>query len=45
MPSAFLADNTFPLGKHSLKPYSQSGLTPIKHIFNYQGFVKGTQSY
>ena len=25
----------FPLGKHCLKPYSQSGLTPIKRIFNY----------
>ena len=24
------------MGKHCLKPYSQSGLTPIKHIFNYR---------
>ena len=35
MPYVLLADDVFPLGKHCLKPYSQSGLTPIKHIFNY----------
>ena len=32
----FLADDAFPLGKHCLKSYSQSGLTPIKRIFNYR---------
>ena len=31
----FLVDDPFPLGKSCLKPYSQSGLTPIKRIFNY----------
>ena len=36
MPYAFLADDAFPLGKHCLKPYSQSGLNPIKCIFNYR---------
>ena len=36
MPYIFLADEAFPLGKHCLKPYSQSGLTPIKRIFNYR---------
>ena len=35
MPYNFLADDAFPLGKHCLKPYSQSDLTPIKRIFNY----------
>ena len=36
MPYVFLADDAFSLGKHCLKPYSQSGLTPIKRIFNYR---------
>ena len=36
MPYAFLADDAFPLGKHCLKPYSHSGLDPIKRIFNYR---------
>lgn len=36
MPYVFLADDAFPLGKHCLKPYAQSGLTPIKRIFNYR---------
>ena len=36
MPYVFLANDTFPLGKHCLKVYSQSGLTPIKRIFNYR---------
>ena len=31
----FLADDAFPWGRHCLKPYSQSSLTPIKCIFNY----------
>ena len=35
MPYVFLANDAFPLGKHCLKVYSQSGLTPIKRIFNY----------
>ena len=35
MAYVFLTDDAFPLGKHCLKPYSQSGLTPIKCIFNY----------
>ena len=26
----------FSLGKHCLKPYAHSGLTPIKLIFNYR---------
>ena len=33
---AFLTDVAFPLGKHCLKPYSESYLTPIKRIFNYR---------
>lgn len=36
MPYVFLADDAFPLGEHCLKPYSQSGLTPRKRIFNYR---------
>ena len=36
MSYAFLADDAFPLDKHCLKPYPQSGLTPIKRIFNYR---------
>ena len=36
MPYVFLADDAFPLGKHCLKPYSQSGLTPMKRVFNYR---------
>ena len=36
MPYVFLADDAFPLGKHCLKPYSQSSSTPIKRIFNYR---------
>ena len=36
MSYAFLADDAFPLGKHCLKPYPQSGVTPIKRIFNYR---------
>ena len=32
----FLTDDAFSLGKHCLKLYSQSGLTPIKRIFNYR---------
>ena len=36
MPYVFLADDKFPLGKHCLKPYSQSGLTLIKRIFIYR---------
>ena len=36
MPYVFLGDDAFPLGKHCLKPYSQSGLTPIKRIFSYR---------
>ena len=32
MPYVFLADDTFSLGKHCLKPYSQSDLTPIKRF-------------
>ena len=36
MPYIFLADDAFPLGKHCLKPHSQSSLTPIKRIFNYR---------
>ena len=36
MPYVFLTDDAFSLGKHCLKPYSQSGLTPIKRIFNYR---------
>ena len=36
MPYVFLDDDAFPLDKNCLKPYSQSGLTPIKAIFNYR---------
>jgi len=36
MPYVFLADDAFPLGEHCLKPYSQSGLTPKKRVFNYR---------
>ena len=36
MPYVFLADDAFPLGKHCLKPYSQSGLTLMKRVFNYR---------
>ena len=36
MQYVFLADDAFRLGKHCLKPYLQSGLTPIKRIFNYR---------
>ena len=36
MPYVFLADDTFPLDKHCLKPYSQSDLTLIKRTFNYR---------
>ena len=36
MPYVFLADDAFPLGKYFLKPYSQSGLTPMKRVFNYR---------
>ena len=36
MPYVFLADDVFPLGKHCLRPYSQSGLTPVKRIFDYR---------
>ena len=36
MPYVFLADDAFPLGKHCLKPYSRSGLTPMKRVFNYR---------
>ena len=32
----FLADDAFLLGKHCLKRFSQSSLTPIKCIFNYR---------
>ena len=32
----FQADDAFPLGKHCIKPYAPSGLTPIKRIFNYR---------
>ena len=36
MPYVLLADDAFPLGKHCLKPYSQSGLTPMKQrVFNH----------
>ena len=36
MPHVFLADDAFPLDKHCLKRYSQSGFTPIKRIFSYR---------
>ena len=36
MPYVFLTDDAFPLGKHCLKSYSQSGLTPMKRVFNYR---------
>ena len=36
MPYVFLAEDAFPLGKHCLKPYSQSGLTPMKRVFSYR---------
>ena len=36
MPYVFLADDAFPLGKHCLTPFSQSGLTPVKRILNYR---------
>ena len=36
MPYVFLFDYAFSLGKQCLKPYSQSGLTPVKRIFNYR---------
>ena len=36
MPYVFLTDDAFPLGKHCLKLYSQSGLTPMRRVFNYR---------
>ena len=36
MPYVFLVDDAFSLGKQCLKPYFQSGLTPVKRIFNYR---------
>ena len=36
MPYVFLVDDAFPLSKHCLKSYSQSGLTPMKRVFNYR---------
>ena len=36
MPYVFLVDDAIPLSKDCLRSYSQSDLTPIKHISNYR---------
>lgn len=36
LPYVFVGDDAFPMGPNLLKPYSQSGLTKEKRIFNYR---------
>ncbi|KAM4029736.1 uncharacterized protein ACNLHF_022392 [Anomaloglossus baeobatrachus] len=36
MPFVFVADEAFQLSEHLLKPYSSSGLTQTKKVFNYR---------
>lgn len=36
LPYVFVGDDAFPMGPNLLKPYSQTGLTKEKRIFNYR---------